>query len=135
MNLSNRTFTFLIAGTLLVLAYVHEQVSILQISYSIEKKERAAARLSEDYKVAKFQIARLHSPGYLNQALKSRSLNLSAPKAVQIIKVVKPKELLSSTTTAQRVGLPPLNQPTTSKASFISWVGGFMREAQAKTSK
>ena len=124
MNLSNRTFAFIIAGTLLVLVYVHEQVSILQISYSIEKKERDLARLSENYKVAKFQMTRLHSPSYLNQALKSRSLNLSMPKAVQVVRVVKPKELL-----------PPLNQPATIKTNMTSWFGGFMREAQAKTSK
>lgn len=124
MNLSKRTFTFLIAGTLLVLAYVHEQVSILQISYSIEKKEREVARLSEDYKLAKFQMSRLHSPAFLTRELKSRSLNLAAPKAGQVVKVVKLKEIL-----------PPLNQPTTVKTSITSWFGGFMKEAQAKTSK
>ncbi len=124
MSFSNRTFAFLIAGTLLVLAYVHGQVSILRISYSIEKKEREVARLSEDYKLAKYQVARFRSPQFLQRELKARSLDLAVPKAVQVMKIIKPKELL-----------PPLNQPATVKTNITSWFGGFMREAQAKTSK
>lgn len=124
MGLSKRTLLFLVSGTLLVLAYVHEQVSVLQISYSIEKKEKQLHRLSEEHKLLKYQVARMHSPAFLNQQLKSRALNLSAPKAVQVMKMVRPKEML-----------PPLNQPATIKTAMSSWVGGFMREAQAKTSK
>jgi len=120
MGYSRRTFLSLFFVTLLVLAYVHEQVSILAVSYSIEKKEREMARLSEDYRSAKFHLARLHSPSFLNHQLKSRSLNLAPPRAVQVVRVLKPKTL-----TAAR------EQPVSVKLNPVSWFG-LIREAHAK---
>ena len=54
MDLLKRKFVLLTAGTCLLLLYVHEQTSIFQVSYGIEKKERAVAKLSEEYKRMKF---------------------------------------------------------------------------------
>ena len=120
---SKRTFKLLAVGTLLVLGYVHEQVSILRASYALEKKEREVARLSEEYKLAKFQLARRRSPGFLNRELKAKSLNLAPPKAVQVVWVLKPKLVPAVPDQA-----PP------AKPNAFSWMS-FSREAQAKPSK
>ena len=110
-------------GTLLLLLYVHEQVSILQASYAIEKKEREMVRLSEDYKVAKFRVARLRSPAVLNQRMKELSLNLTIPTDQEVVKVLRLKTVPADT----KVSWP-------APIRFASWLP-FVKEAQAKTSK
>ncbi len=123
MTSSKRTFSFLILGTLLLLFYVHEQIAIFQVSYSIEKKERTVARLNEEYKIEKFRVARLRSPDVLNKRMKEASLDLTAPTDRQVIKIVKPQMIQEQTT---KTTLPAPFQ-------FQSWLN-FIKEAQAKTS-
>ena len=123
MTSSKRTFSFLIVGTVLLLFYVHEQVAMFQVSYSIEKKERQVARLSEEYKTAKFRVARLRSPDVLSKRMKKLSLDLTAPKDREVIKITKPK-IVSEQTTKATVPAP---------FQFQSWLH-LIKEAQAKTS-
>ena len=123
MGSSKRTFAFLILGTLALLLYVHEQVAIIQVSYSIEKKEREVARLSEDYKTARFKVARLRSPHVLNERMKKLSLDLTAPTDQKVLRVLKRKAVPVET----EVRWPAPFQ-------FLS-LFHFVKEAQAKTSK
>ncbi|MBI3999454.1 MAG: hypothetical protein HY351_02465 [Candidatus Omnitrophica bacterium] len=123
MRSSKRAFAFLILGTLALLLYVHEQVSIIQVSYSIEKKERDLARLSEDYKTARFKVARLRSPHVLNERMKKLSLNLTAPTDQKVVRVLKPKPVPVETEVRW---LTPFQ--------FLSLLH-FVKEAQAKTSR
>ena len=118
---SKRSFSLLIAGTLLVLTYVHAQVSILQISYSIEKREKQMSLFQDEFKREKFFLARMKSPSYLNQVLKERHLDLATPKQVEVVRVLKTVEE------------PKLEERLPLRASANFWTG-FIREAQAKTS-
>ncbi|MBI4394991.1 MAG: hypothetical protein HY583_02225 [Candidatus Omnitrophica bacterium] len=123
MGFSKCTYTFLIFGTLALLLYVHEQTAIFQVSYSIEKKEREIARLSEQYKTCKFKVARLRSPHVLSERMKKLSLNLTTPKDQKIIRVLKMKTLPLE---------PQVRWPA--PLQFLSLIH-FVKEAQAKTSK
>jgi hypothetical protein len=120
---NKRVLKYFVISTTLLLLYVHEQTSILRLSYSIEKKERELARLSEEYKVTRYQLARLHSPGFLSRQLKERSLNLTTPKVIEVIKVQMPK----TSTSPVRANVPQ-------QSTLLSWIGS-LKEAQAKTSK
>lgn len=122
MMSSKRTFSFLIIGTLLLLSYVHEQILIFQVSYSIEKKEREVARLSEEYKNAKFRVARLRSPDALSKRMKKTSLELTTPRDQEVVRIIKPRAI-------------PTETKTTAPAPFHiqSWIH-LIKEAQAKTS-
>ncbi len=122
MELSKRTFSFLVLGTFLLLLYVHEQISIFQVSYSIQKKEREVAQLSEQYKMTKFKVARLRSPHALNQRMKQLSLDLRTPTEQEVIRIIKPKGTLQTS----KATLPDPIQ-------FLSWLH-FIKDAQAKTS-
>ena len=123
MNLSRRTFILMGFVTLLLLFYVHEQVSIFQVSYAIEKKEREGARLSEAYKQEKFDLARLRSPHVLSQRIKKLSLALSLPEEQEVVRILRSKA-------------PAVDQKTMWSApfQFLSLLH-FVKEAQAKTSK
>lgn len=124
MEISKRTFTFLILGTLTLLLYVHEQIAVFQASYSIEKKEREVARLTEEYKTAKFRVARLRSPHVLSERMRRLSLDLTTPQDQEIIRILKLKSVTAE------VGQTRWPTPL----QFLSLLH-FVREAQAKTSK
>ncbi len=121
MELSKRTFSFFILITFALLLYVHQQISIFQVSYSIQKKEHEAANLSEAYKMAKFRVARLRSPNALNHRMKELSLDLTTPTEQEIIHVLKPKIVPQETKTSW-----------SDPVQFLSWFH-FIKEAQAKT--
>ena len=123
MDFSKRTFTLLITGTLLVLLYVHTQIAIFQLSYSIGKKEREVAQLSETYKTARFRVARLRSPQALSQRAKKISLVLIPPKNQEVIKILRPRTV-------------PIQKQVVWPApfQFLSLIH-FVKEAHAKTSK
>ena len=122
MELTKRTFSWFIFVTFALLLYVHQQVSIFQVSYTIQKKEQDAARLNEEYKLAKFRVDRLRSPHILNQRMKQLSLELTTPTEQEIVHVLKPKIELQ----ANKVSW-------TDPFQFMSWFH-FIKEAQAKTS-
>jgi len=113
---------FMVLVTGLLLAYVHEHVSIYQISYQIEAKERKLARLSEEYKTAKFAVARLRSPSTLSERMKENALELAIPTEHHVIKILKSKSLSSK-----------IDSGINSRGSFFSWIP-FMKEAQAEPS-
>ena len=121
MELSRKVLRNLVLSTFLLLFYVHEQVSVLQVSYAIEKKERELARLNESYKIEKFNVLRLRSPQALNQRMKQLSLDLTVPTDQKVIKVLKPQTI-------------PVEEPVSWRApiQFMSWLH-MIKEAQAKT--
>ena len=123
MRLSKRTFFFLILGTFVLLFYVHVQTAIFQISYSIEKKEREIAELSEDYKIAKFRVARLRSPHVLSERMKKLSLDLTTPRDQELIRVVRTK-----------VVTPRIETSWYGPFRNLAWLNP-IKEAQAKSPK
>lgn len=123
MRLSRRIFSLLILSTFLLLFYVHIQTTIYQVSYSIEKKEREIAQLSENYKIAKFRAARLRSPRVLSERMKKLSLDLAAPKDQELIRVIKTK-----------VVTPEVETGWYGPFRNLAWLNP-IKEAQAKSSK
>ena len=113
----------MLLATALVLLYVHQETAVLRVSYSIEKKERELARLSEEYKTIHYQVARLRSPSFLNRQMKEHALNLTTPKVIEMVKVPM-----------QKISVSPAQVNAPVKSSFFSWFGS-IKEAQAKTSK
>ena len=120
VNISKKTFSMLIIGTFSLLLYVHQHVSVFQLSYDIEKKERQIAKLSEDYKRAKFNLAQLRSPHVLNERLKKSSLELITPTDQEVIRVLKTEAIIQKT------------EPKWSGVQLGSFIQ-FVKEAQAKT--
>ena len=124
MATPKRTFGLIGFVSLLLLLYVHTQVAILQLSYAIQNKERQVAQLSEEYKLARFQLARLRSPQALSQRLKKMASVLVQPKDQEVIKVLRPKTVVP----LQREGIGP------APLQFLTLIR-IVKEAQAKSSK
>ena len=112
---NKRIFSLLTIVTLALLLYVHEQISLFRVSYSIQAKERQV------YKLAKFRVARLRSPQVLSQRMKQLSLNLTTPTEQEVIRILRPQMVSQE----QTMKWPdPIH--------FLSWLH-FIKEAQAKT--
>lgn len=116
-------FGLLMTVTVMLLVYVHIYTETYRLSYDIQKGETKLAQLSEQYKIARFRVSRLHSPNYLNKKLKEKSLQLITPKAAEVIKITLPKAVEA-----------PIEPVTPVKYNFLSWIST-MKEAQAKPSK
>ncbi|MBI4387681.1 MAG: hypothetical protein HY582_01395 [Candidatus Omnitrophica bacterium] len=123
MGVSNRIFSILVMITMALLIYVHGQISVFRVSYSIQKKEKELARLSDDFKMLKFEVSQLRSLSYLDKKMKEMNLKLVMPAEVKVISVPIEKQV-------DRTML----SPTIVQKGFFSFVD-FVKEAQAKTSR
>lgn len=123
MGSSNKIFSFLFVITATLLLYVHGQVSVFHVSYSIQKKEKELAKLSDEFKMLKYEVSQLRSLSYLDKMTKEMNLKLVMPKEVKVISVPVERQ-------ADRISLPP----TIVRKGFLSFIN-FVKEAQAKTSR
>lgn len=124
IDISKKSFSGLFVITLLLLLHVHAQVSIFQVSYLIQKKEKELADLSDEYRKMKFEVSKLHSLSYLDKRKKEMNLKLETPKSVRVIPIrSEPKE------NERTIEAPPMV-----RKGFFSFVN-LIKEAQAKTSR
>ncbi len=72
--------------TLLLLVYVHEQVSLVRISYLLDSKSDALVRMSEEYRQLKFEVDQLKAPRLLEEKMKNLSLDLTLPQEIHVVR-------------------------------------------------
>ena len=93
MNLSK----FLLAAALitsLALGYVHQQVELLRINYSLNHNRDNLSLLLDRKSTLMYNVRRLQSPFYLEQGLSAKNVNLEIPSrwhtiALAVAEVVK----------------------------------------------
>lgn len=73
--------------TALMLLYVHEQVALFHISYSLDERSETLTRRSEACRKLKFEVEQLKAPRILEKRMKEMKLDLSLPKEVRVVKV------------------------------------------------
>lgn len=74
--------------TLTALIYVHQQVELVKLSYTIDCKEKALKTIIDQREILRYNISNLESPSRLEKVLSSRNINVSMPKRDQIIRPV-----------------------------------------------
>ena len=109
--------------TLALILHVHTQISIFQVSYSIQKKEKELAALSDEFKMRRFEVSKLHSLNYLDRRKKEMNLKLAVPKEIKVVSVPVERE-------APRL----MEAPPLVRKGLFSFVN-LIKEAQAKTSR
>ena len=118
-----KIFSGLALLTFVLLFHVHMQVSIFQVSYSIQKKSKLLSELTDEYRLEKYEISKLYSLSYLDKRKKELNLNLVVPKEVKV--VYAPVERV----TEQMIDAPPMI-----RRGLFSFAN-LIKEAQAKTSR
>ena len=93
MNLSK----FLLAAALITslsLSYVHQQVELLRINYSLNHNRDNLSLLLDRKSTLMYNVRRLQSPFYLEQGLSTKNVNVEIPSrwhtiALAVAEVVK----------------------------------------------
>jgi hypothetical protein len=105
------------------LGYVHQHIAILTTSYSITSKERELSKLSDAFQAKNYTVSKLHSLGYLEQKKQDLGMELVYPEKIRIVRV-QAAEPGTSASDKQAFAVKPW-----------SFLGGFVKVAQAKTSR
>jgi len=112
-------------GMILMLAYVHEQFLLFQVSYDIDKKSNYQAVQAENYRHLKYQVDQLKAPRQLEEKIQKHSLELTFPKEIRVVKI--PVQTTLKITTVPDVPIQTLT------GQFTHFFGRWIDVAQAKT--
>lgn len=71
--------------TIAALAYVHQQVELVKISYAIDIKEKKMKELVDMREGLRYSIENLESPSRLEKVLLSKNINIAFPKRTEVV--------------------------------------------------
>ena len=112
------------AGAFFFLIYVHEQISLLHVSYLIEARNEKLTHLSEESRQLRFEVEQLKAPRLLEEKMKQMSLELTLPREIRVIRIpatgIAPDSL-------QKISTRPM------AGRLADFFGRFVDIAQAKT--
>ena len=75
--------------TLVALIYVHQQVELVKLSYSIETKEKRLKVLLDHKERLDYNINDLEAPSRLEKILMSKNIDVAFPSRYHVVKVAK----------------------------------------------
>ncbi len=130
MKGAGKTLLILACFTGFFLAYVHGQVMLLRLSYSINRDSRQLAAKTEEFLKLKFQVEQLKAPRLLENKMGEFDLNLTLPKQVKVVRVAPmPVMVIEERHAAAELPAAPPSFAQRLGNVFGRWVG----VAQAKT--
>ena len=71
--------------TVAALAYVHQQVELVKLGYTIDCKEKLYKEMIDRRDIMRYNISNLESPSRLENALLSKNVTVSYPKNGQVV--------------------------------------------------
>lgn len=75
---------------LIALAYVHQHVELVKLSYSIQYNEKRVAKLLDRNGRLGYNIDNLEDPSRLETILRGQNIDIALPKRGQIVKASQP---------------------------------------------
>ena len=75
--------------TLVALVYVHQQVELVKLSYSIESKEKKFKEMLDHKERLDYNINNLEDPSRLEQILMSKNIAVAFPGKYNVVKIAK----------------------------------------------
>ena len=113
--------------TLLLLLYVHGEVSLFHLSYQMDEQTEKLAQKTEAYRRLRFEVAELSAPRRLENKISDLSMDLVLPKEIQVIK-------LPAAVPRGAAGASLGHEiPVSLQQRFSYWVNRWVGVAQAKT--
>ncbi len=70
------------AGTLVALAYTHQQITLIEMGYAVEQRAQLRADMLDQYHILLYNVLTLQAPGLLEQRLARRDIALVSPRRV-----------------------------------------------------
>ena len=84
-----KTVVMISCVTIVSVLYVHQQVELVKLSYSIERKERIVKDMLDRNERLDYNIDNLEAPSRLEQALVAKNINVAFPKKGNVVKVAR----------------------------------------------
>jgi hypothetical protein len=75
--------------TLIALIYVHQQVELVKLSYSINNKEKMLKVMLDRKDRLGYNVYNLEAPSRLESVLLSKNVDIAFPKRSNVVKVAK----------------------------------------------
>jgi len=111
--------------TACLLVYVHEQITLFQISYTLNAKSQTLVDKRETFQRLKLEVNQLRAPDRLEAKIEELALNLALPQEIQIVRTPSMMPLASAA--VQNVSVDPYTN------RFFNLLGRWIDVAQAKT--
>ena len=73
--------------TILSLLYVHQQLTLVKLSYRLKDNQKKYSNLLDQNKIIKYNIACLKSPKKVEDALAAENIKLVMPPVWQVVKI------------------------------------------------
>jgi len=86
-----KSLTLISIITLVALIYVHQQVELVKLSYSIEHKEKRLKDMLDRKNSLGYNIDNLEAPLRLEQALLSKNVDIAFPRRANVVKIARVK--------------------------------------------
>lgn len=84
-----KSLTWISIVTLAALIYVHQQVELMKLSYSIELKEKKVKDMLDHRGRLGYNINNLEAPYRLEQALLARNVDITFPKRANVVRIAR----------------------------------------------
>ncbi len=76
--------------TVASLMYVHQQVELVKLSYTIEKKERRLNEVLDRREQLSYNIKNLEAPSRLESVLLAKNIEITFPRKGNVVKMTRP---------------------------------------------
>lgn len=86
-----RATTVVVSATLVALLYVHQQVELVKLSYSIELKEKTLKDVLDHNEGLGYNIDNLEAPNRLEEALLAKKIEVAFPKRGHVVRLASSK--------------------------------------------
>ncbi|MFA5144044.1 MAG: hypothetical protein WC522_07790 [Candidatus Omnitrophota bacterium] len=84
-----RSLASIAVMTLVALVYVHQQVELVKLSYSIETKEKRLKVMLDHKERLNYNIDNLEAPSRLEKILISKNIDVAFPRKGNVVKVAR----------------------------------------------
>ena len=72
----------IVAGTLMGLAYTHQQITLIQSAYAVEQRAQLKTDKLDQYHILLYNVLTLQAPQVLEQRLARRDIELVSPRRI-----------------------------------------------------
>ena len=121
-----RTLVSIVFVTTLALAYVHQQVELVKLSYAIDIKDKHLKEMLDRKEKLRYNIENLEAPSRLEKILISKKLVLDFPKRGDVFRVASADRSSGNIMRFRRIGLER-------KTNILGILDFFSPRAEAQT--
>ncbi|MCX5677717.1 MAG: hypothetical protein NTY76_01215 [Candidatus Omnitrophica bacterium] len=86
-----RATMMIVSATLVALLYVHQQVELVKLSYSIELKEKTLKDVLDHNEGLGYNIDNLEAPNRLEEVLLAKKIEVAFPKRGHVVRLASSK--------------------------------------------